>query len=269
MPQSQPTVCAIMLVNGRAEMVRRAVKCFREQTYVPRFMLLFDTGTFNDQSIFSDARMLSPVNDKWGCLIAHAGIAGGRSVGQLRNAANLHACEEFTPDILVHFDSDDWSHPNRIAEQVALLQSSGKQCVGYRDMLFWEAGGCEEYLDGGGEFDIYVPDRAWLYSNNDPHYCLGTSLCYWREAWERRPFPDLPKKKGGPAEDVEWLREVDSLGVNVCPSTEFSPSPRMIASIHGANTQYYNPAEYVARQMGTSWKRAAEWDQFCRERMSL
>ena len=51
----------------------------------------------------------------------------------LRSAREGHAA-----DILVHLDDDDYSHPNRIAEQVVLLQSSGADCVGYREMLFWQ-----------------------------------------------------------------------------------------------------------------------------------
>lgn len=262
MPQTQPTVCAIMLVNGREEMVRRAVKCFREQTYKPTTLIILDSGRvpFPIKSIY-----------RWHTIqYCHRPRLEGVSIGELRNEAAWMVHQDYP--CIVHFDSDDWSHPNRIAEQVALLQSSGKQCVGYRDMLFWET----PMEHAAPEFH-----RTWLYTNNDPRYCLGTSLCYWREAWERRPFPDLPKKKGGPAEDVEWLREVDSLGVSSIaptiadsgnpkfPGLTRTDEPRMIASIHGNNTQYYNPAEYVARQMGTSWKRVAEWDAHCCERMAL
>lgn len=265
MPQTQPTVCAIMLVNGREQMVRRAVKCYREQAYPNKRLLIVNSGPMPTLAV-ETVDMWEP------CFVGIDTL----TVGELRNHGNKYASHHYVeshtrPEIFVHWDSDDWSHPNRIAEQVALLQSSGKQCVGYRNMLFLNER--HDVRHQGLCFDDETcpcgHGAAWLYSNNDPRYCLGTSLCYWREVWERRPFPDLPKKKGGPAEDVEWLREVDSLGVNVYPSTEFSPSPRMIASIHDGNTQYYNPAEYVARQMGTSWKRAAEWDEHARKVMSL
>ena len=42
-----------------------------------------------------------------------------------------------THDILIHWDDDDYSHPNRIAEQVALLKSSGADVVGFSEMLSW------------------------------------------------------------------------------------------------------------------------------------
>jgi hypothetical protein len=270
---NQPTVCAVMLVNGREAMVRRAIWSFREQTYQNKRLLIWDStpGLICCDQVEDD-----------GCF--HVPAMEWATIGELRNDAN-----GFWNDfpILMHWDSDDWSHRNRIAEQVALLQSSGKQCVGYRDMLFWKTELANSPASGplaahfGAERAAAITNaagEAWLYSNPDTKYCLGTSLCYWRSVWEQRPFPDLPKlgkERGGVGEDVEWLRGVDSLGVaskqDPPIKLRLSPvyEPRMIASIHGDNTQFYDPAEYVARERGNSWKRAPEWDNFCGERMAL
>src|SRR6185436_15303374 len=141
---SNPTVCAMCLVNGRAEMVKRAIKAFKEQTYTGERWLL----SFNDGS--------------------------GATIGTLRN----RAVESIRADIIVHWDSDDWSHPRRIEEQVALLQSSGKECVGYREMLFWDSRECQGRAADGSS--VGPPTRvaaAWLYTNRDTRYCLGASLC--------------------------------------------------------------------------------------------
>ena len=57
---------------------------------------------------------------------------------KLRNFAGEANGPAWMPEILIHWDDDDYSHPNRIAEQVALLQSSGADAtVGFREMLFW------------------------------------------------------------------------------------------------------------------------------------
>ncbi len=249
---SNPTVCAVMLVNGRPEMVQRAIRCFREQTYQHKDLFVLDSSA-------------EPVGAKSLGLqqVEYATMRGSKlSIGNLRNRANGFPCT----DILSHWDSDDWSHPRRIEEQVALLQASGKPCVGYRDMIFWN--------ETQGQFC-----GAWLYSNNDPRYCLGTSLCYWRSAWEARPFPDAPKL-GGSGEDKLWLEEIDSMGV--CSSAgaqqnvggtwwqvqiKDQEQPRMIASIHGGNTstQYAD----LGRVESNNWRRAPEWDAHCRERMKL
>src|SRR5262249_46637430 len=119
-----------------------------------------------------------------------------RSVGMLRNLAASDAHEA---DILIHWDDDDYSHPNRIAEQVALLQSSGAECVGYREMLFCDTR-LAEFRESEYTFQLRPRNEAWIYKHGHPKYCLGTSMCYWREVWERRPFPDRTV-----GEDGEWL----------------------------------------------------------------
>lgn len=260
---SNPTVCAVCLVNGRPEMVRRAIRSFQAQTYDPikRMLLVLDTGAQPYEPAGSDSE-----NEAYLHGPQHAEL----SIGALRNMANSAA----KADILLHCDSDDWSHPNRIAEQVALLQASGKECVGYRDMLFWDMRHCKHGPD-------YPCDeaRAWLYTNAQPSYCLGTSLCYWRRVWERRPFEDLPKGPMGMGEDHQWLAGVNALGVtSLFPMlTEFgpkwqapvgpSPDPRMIASVHGGNsTDILRVAIQVKDKM---LRRAPEFDAYCAERMKL
>jgi cellulose synthase/poly-beta-1,6-N-acetylglucosamine synthase-like glycosyltransferase len=241
---SAPTVACVMLANGRPEMVARALKSYRAQTYPDRVLIQYD-------------------ND------------GQQSIGALRNDANSRTkC-----DIICHFDSDDWSHPNRIAEQVALLQSSGAECVGYHEMLFWRSVDEKikaQYAEVLKRFpsDAPIPkhlqlrgDEAWLYRAAIPNYAIGTSMCYWRETWERHPFPD--RSEG--CDDLDWFNR----GVKICSeSTIVAGSlhcdecqagypPRMIASIHGGNTC----AKIDARQR--EWTRVPEWDGYCREAMRL
>jgi glycosyltransferase involved in cell wall biosynthesis len=204
-----------MLVCGRPEMTARAVRSFEAQSYEQKELIHFENS-------------------------------GERSIGLLRNQANALA----TGDIICHFDSDDISHPNRIAEQVALLQLSGADAVGYGDMLFWR------------EIDRRSRLEAWLFTGPFPRYVLGTSLCYWRKAWERRP---LPNENQGVEE--KWCAEL-KVAAESCfcfPRGEV----RMIASIHSGNISTgYDLEKHVA--MGSQqWKRASEWDDYCRERMAL
>lgn len=239
----KPSVCAVMLVNGREAMVRRAIRSFEAQTYENKWLLLLNTG--------------EPMGFYTGSSVCNLPSQAGQSVGELRNLANQLSCEHTNgAEVLIHWDSDDYSHLNRIAEQVALLESSGKECVGYRDMLFWN--------ETPGQFC-----GAWMYSNHNPRYCLGTSLCYWRHVWEKRPFPDAPKRKGATGEDTLWIAEVDSVGDRSLPlridgGYQQFAEPRMIASIHGNNTQDYRYLED-----SPSWRRAPEFDGYCRERMAL
>lgn len=247
------TVLAVMLVDGRPAMVQRAIRCFQAQTHKLKRLLIYDSGA-------------EPVTVMQGDGIYYDEVPDSVTIGMLRNRANGYAVPECLDcQIIMHWDSDDWSHPQRMTEQVELLEASGKRAVGYRNMLFWDQREC---------------GRAWLYSNNDPRYCLGTSLCYWRSAWEARPFADEPKRRGGPGEDVLWLSEVASLGVPSFPgpidslwewTTPYDcrlpeyVAPRMFASIHAGNTQAY---DLVVGQ-SPSWRRMPECDQHCREVMAL
>lgn len=277
-----PTVACIMLTADRPEYARRAVEAFRRQTYPAKRLLIYDTGRNSetidlnwdggDMHVFSSAR--------------------GEEIGLLRNYANRSA----DADILVHWDDDDYSHPNRIAEQVALLQSSGAEAVGYREILFWQEGvPLESYEINGLNVrtrSVDIPGEAWLYTNGLNSYCLGTSLCYWRKTWERRPFEARPSKaEPWTSEDAVWLQGVRSVGVSAgemmkpwatvscecgnryprsgapCSKCQAYPDdkPRMVARIHPGNTsQAYNPALMRASEMqGDVWKRVPAWDDYC------
>ena len=283
---SEPLVCAVMLTKDRPEMTRRAVECFREQTYPRRSLLVYDTSTVipSEYPDFGSSAILY-----------HYRGPSGSSIGALRNEASEFAMIAKQPkeiDILIHFDSDDWSHPNRITEQVAFLQHSGADAVGYREMLFWRE---EQQLNSPTNLrlvvagkviqplsDISYAPEAWLYSNPHPRYCLGTSLCYWRSAWERNPFPDTSRgEEGQPM--VGWQSKLKCASVSVMMPRAVigiagkgrlivdttmhehghEPVPRMIASLHGGNTcSAIDPNSPF-------WKRAPEFDEYCRERMTL
>ncbi len=248
---SAPTVACVMLANGRPDMVKRAVKCFRAKTYENATLFIWDQSLYGKPSgsalDYSDYKTLH----------LHARTPG--SIGWMRNAANEFGGHKYGNDIICHWDSDDWSHPNRIAEQVALLQSSGAECVGYDEMLFWNR--------APGQFC-----GSWLYRAAIPNYAIGTSMCYWRSTWDRRPFPD--RSEG--CDDLEWFNRgvkifsgssVPELtwGRNAVPVSpeDIGAEPRMIASIHGGNT--CARINVCARE----WARVPEWDGYCRTEMAL
>lgn len=256
MDKEKPGVCCIMIANGRPKLVDRAISSFKTQAYPYRHLLIFDTG---EDALFKPGVSWSADPKDLTISYTHRDLYEyrGASIGQLRNMANDLSLKSW--EMLCHWDSDDWSHPRRIEEQVALLQASGKQCVGYKDMLFYDT--------TPGQFC-----GAWLYRH--PTKPLGTSLCYWRSAWEARPFPDLPKNSQSSGEDYVWLQGVNHMAVSSFPADPTVPDyplvlPRMIASIHGQNTTQYSPAEMERQSEGTSWKRAAEWDEHCRKVMAL
>jgi len=168
------------------------------------------------------------------------------TIGQLRNSAN----ERTDGDIILHWDDDDWSYPGRILESVLALTEGKHDCVGYNSLLFWRQCGDD-------------PGQAWVYINGAQTYCVGTSLCYYRHVWERWPFPDMPRARGGTGEDTAWLHGVDSWAMPYNLKT-----PSMIAHIHGENSMPYN-IEELMQHGSTNWFRLQGKDEYCRRIMQL
>ncbi len=277
----EPTVCAILLTRDRPEYARRAVECFRRQTYERKYIRVLDTSEqFNPN--LAGWHFESPVHGGDKDYI-HAPHLRDLTIGALRNMI----IGEHSPEIIVHLDDDDYSHPARIAEQVALLQASGADCVGYSEMLFWrQVPSCVQphgsaLLEAVKEVTDRVVNRmfgeAYLYTNTDPTFCLGTSMCYWRKSWERQPFSESngpnPRERG---EDREFLRGIKSVGLSSITADGHFKSdpdkwpvripiePRMIARIHAGNARHY-PEDLLRNS--TSWRRVPEWDAKCRSIM--
>ena len=321
MSESQPTVCAIMLTADRPEYARKAVENFRAQTYPGKRLYIFDSGSVPCVESLPDGypEMLITYHN------SHTRRPPHRTIGELRNDA-LEWISRDGADILIHWDDDDYSHPNRIAEQVALLQSSGADAVGYREMLFWRhhcdtklltdsdantisrrsqaikpsmvAGKSSPAMSVGpprarssschalcasDTFDVYVaraaaslawraalvppeehtPGEAWLYSNPNQSYILGTSLCYWRETWERKPFN--PTSVGEDLQFCTGLKTVGAPSFVTHPTAGKIIEPRMIARIHAGNSSGAYTPEGMKR--AKEWKRVPGWDAYCRSVM--
>lgn len=138
----------------------------------------------------------------------HLGSAGhrGKTIGHLRNIAN--AC--VMADIICHWDSDDWSAPARINDQVKRLSILKKQVTGYRSMAFHD-----------------VTTDRWYHYTGTPHYSLGTSLCYYRSYWQTHHFADLMSD------------EDNKFGADAWNEGELAPDDgtnMMFARVHPGNT---------------------------------
>jgi glycosyltransferase involved in cell wall biosynthesis len=168
-PDNRPraSVCAICLYSNRPQYIHQSVKCFLDQTYTNKHLLIFDNGPYPVVNEFHGDNII----------LVHANSQYGKSIGELRNIANSFAGEE----ILMHWDVDDWSHRLRMAEQVEVLENNpNAQVTGYRSLPFWN----EELKE------------TWVYSGT----MLGTSLCYRKSTWEQHKFQHTSS-----GEDTQFL----------------------------------------------------------------
>jgi len=252
--KTEPLVCCVCLTADRQEFTARAARCFGAQTYGNKHMLIFDTGakSFDLQWY--------PNN----ITVATAEPFRGHTIGSLRNAANALLPKS---EIIAHWDSDDWSHPSRLTEQVAFLQSSGAEAVGFNEMLFAREDKIFKQRDDGPP-----AIRAWLYTHGGSKpYALGTSLCYWRKTWEARPFLDGPKNPEATSEYQHWnVNAVRLASCSSIPPKELlhisdAGEPRMIARIHGGNTSAAYSLERKIAEGSREWYRVPQWDARVRE----
>ncbi len=107
---AQPLVSCLMVTRNRAALARRAVRCFVEQSWPERELVIVDDGAEDYTP------MLAPF------------IAGGarifyhrlppdpaRTLGAARNISLERGAGEF----LVQWDDDEWYHPDRLSVQMA------------------------------------------------------------------------------------------------------------------------------------------------------
>lgn len=182
-----------MPTRNRRKFLPRAIRAFQRQTHKNRELLIVADG--------EDVCDLIPADPRIRYIHADSNL----TIGLKRNWCNEHA----RGDVIAHWDDDDWSHPDRLREQVAILLK-GAEITGYHSALFVDEAKREVHRYHG---------------NVD--YALGSSQCYWRSYWGKQPFADVQV-----GEDLMFLtraRQRKTLqSVDGCN--------RLVASIHSGNT---------------------------------
>jgi len=245
---SVPSVCCLLLTADRQRFTDRAVQCFLDQTLTGAHLLIYDTGE-------KEYEFLRPANRN--VTIVRNPSARGHKVGALRN----EAIDMVKADVIVHWDSDDWSHIRRVTEQLGALMGSGKPATGFHNLLFLDT----RSVDSGALHSA----NAWEHDYHKfggfnpafPHVA-GTSLAYWRETWQECPFSETVRY-----EDPAWCKLVHVHAVNGV-GTPSHDQPLLIAEVHGGNTSSaYAVFDNHHPRINPEWRRAPEWDQYCRERL--
>lgn len=152
-------VSAIMPTRGRPQYAQEALGCFLSQTYQDRELVIVDDA---DDPSFPEGVNLPGVH--------YHQMRKRLTIGAKRNLA----CSRASEGVIVHWDDDDWSAPERIEDQVTRLIDSNVGLTGYNRMRFYD-------VDSG----------EWWMFNGGKHQVIGTSMMYTREFWKALPFPDI------------------------------------------------------------------------------
>ena len=146
-----------MPCRGRTELTAQALQCFLMQTWLNKELIVIDDS---EQPAFPVAPS-APGIFYWA-------LPGHKTVAAKRNLAVGRAHGE----VIVHWDSDDYSAPGRITDQVERLATWGAEATGYHSMVFMDQ----------------ERRRAWKY-HGALDTALGSSLCYRKDFWQKHPFP--------------------------------------------------------------------------------
>ncbi len=190
---STPSVSCVMPTHNRGSFIQAAIDCWLKQTYENRELIILDDG---------DMGQCYPVPHH--PRIRYEFLEKPEALGRKRNLINGMA----RGDVICHWDDDDWSAPDRIADQVHRLQETGKPITGYGTLLFWDT----------------ISKQAKRYRSTVAGYVVGTSLCYLRSYWEKHQFP--PKQEASDNGFVyPVLRQIAA----------FSDACHMVARIHNCH----------------------------------
>jgi glycosyltransferase involved in cell wall biosynthesis len=194
----QELISCILPTRNRAKLIHYPIDSFLSQSYQNIELVILDNGD-------DETKALLPDDPR----IRYERIQGNVTVGMMRNKC----CEMATGDIIAHFDSDDWSDPCRLEQQVAALGADGV-LTGYCDMLFYDI------RDGG----------CYLWSIHAYKFALGTSLVYRKAWWYQHPFDNAMSV----GEDFKFVQ--DSVRADSAHVSTPNVGKMMVALVHNEQT---------------------------------
>lgn len=197
------SVSAIMPTKGREQWAAQALDCFMAQTHPAKELIILDDAA--DRS-FKNTRGF-PSNVRY-----YLDERPARNIPAKRNVC----CGLSSAPVIMHWDSDDWSAPNRMADQVEYLELSGRNVTGYNSMPFAEC------VEGA------LPTRAFYYTCPIKEYAVGTSLAYFRSWWAGHKFIETAPT----GEDNSFVfQAINAKQIFCVPCHKI-----MVARIHSGNT---------------------------------
>ncbi len=106
-----PRVSCLMVTANRLKLASRAVRCFKNQTYPNKELVVIDDGEADYGPLLAEL----PADE-----VRYVKLEKKPDsiLGKLRN----RSLEEATGEFRLHWDDDDWIHPDRIQRQVDVMQ---------------------------------------------------------------------------------------------------------------------------------------------------
>jgi glycosyl transferase family 2 len=213
MSQVWPSVSCICITRNRRLFLRQAVVYFnRSQASYPGDleMVIVDSGegwSFQTWPFTGGTLGI--------CRLEHRPDLLGQG-GKARN----RACEIARNDIILHWDDDDWQHPERITLQVQkLLESPGDGLTrthNYYGYCMAQRWACKSKT-------WQVPGGLGRLENT-----IGATFAYWKDTWRKTPF----REDVGMAEDIWFQGDLRARG---CPLLDAADPTLLVYMRHNQN----------------------------------
>ncbi len=205
-----PRLSCIMPTADRRRFVPGAIAAFLAQTCDDAELVILDDGDDPVADLVSDDPRIRYFRE-----------LPRRALGDKRN----RLCELARGEILLHWDDDDWHAPDRIARQIAAVETQGADICGLDHVIFLSD-------DGESAWDyVYRGRERWVY---------GGSLAYRRAFWERHRFPALRC-----GEDTRWVFSAAGAAIHAMAEHDI-----FVARVHPGNTSpkrtrggFYHPRD--------------------------
>lgn len=187
-------VSCIMPTANRRKLAAVAVSCFLSQEFAECELVILDDGNESIADLVEGMPRVRyfQTNRRFPTL--------GCKVNRL--------CELANGEIIATWDDDDWSAPDRLADQVTRLLGSGHPLTGYNSLLFWD----------GQRASKYIGQSDW------PNYAIGASQVYKKDFWREHRFPAVGVGYDGA------LLEAARGDVTAAPGDQ-----HLVARLHGMN----------------------------------
>jgi glycosyltransferase involved in cell wall biosynthesis len=197
-------VSVVLPTHNRRAMLRDAIKSYLHQDWKDKELVVIDDGIDCCRDLFEE---MVP-NDELNYLYL---ASPAKNLSVKRNIATQIARGE----IIIHFDSDDWSAPTRITHQVNALIESGLEVGGYHSAMFWDE----------------VEKRATRYQGM-PDYAWGPTFCYRKEWALKHPWPENVDN----AEDGIFYAVARKMKA-ISPKSALDGTGQMVCRLHRDNAR--------------------------------